>query len=121
MPQSLNITLLLLLFFINIFAIYIIMKSVKADKDENINAELIYINHVINNLRRDLDSANENLSNIKDEYRSESDIVKKHANNGLNDLQIAKITNKSVREIELIKKLNLNRTSSTNNKIEGKK
>lgn len=120
MPQSMNFMLLSILFFINIFAIYSVLKSAKLEENENINAELIYINHVINNLRKDIDIVNENLRNIKDEFNSESDILKKYTNEGLNDSQIAKITNKSVREIELMRKLNMGKNSPVNNKKEGK-
>ena len=120
MLQSMNFMLLSILFFVNIFAIYSVLKSGKMDENENINAELIYINHVINNLRKDIDIVNENLRNIKDEYNSETDILKKYTNEGLNDSQIAKITNKSVREIELIKKLNMSKGTPINNKKEGK-
>lgn len=120
MPQSLNIMLISVLFFINIFAIYSVVKSGKFEENENINAELIYINHVINNLRKDIDIVNENLRSIKDEYDTEPDIMKKYTNEGLNDSQIAKITNKSVREVELIKKINQSKNIASKNKTERK-
>lgn len=120
MPQSWNIILLSTLFFINIFAIYSVVKSGRTEDNENINAEIIYINHVINSLRKDIDIVNENLRNMKDLYTSESDVVKKYANEGLNDSQIAKITNKSIREVELIKKINQGKKISIDSKTERK-
>ena len=84
-------------------------KEDSKNQDDNLQGELILIHRSTNMIMAEIDELKQEMMSLENRLEPDDDIINKYSKQGMNQIDIAKAMNKSVKEIDLIMKMRGNR------------
>ncbi len=106
MSQSIILMLIGVAFVLNIVSFLVFVKKDESSKaDDNLHGELILLNRSSGKIIEEIENLKYEITSIEKKLENDDDIIKRYTKQGMNNMDIAKAMNRSVKEIDLIMKM----------------